>query len=298
MPLYARAAAWPRRPSALPATARTRRVLLADPAYFDVEYAINVHMTAADGALQRVDRAEARRQWQALRAAYEQLGIDVDVLPAVAGLPDLCFSANPSLYLPLPGGGSEFWLGRMAHPQRQSEVEQHARYARARGWPVRELPAAVAAFEGTGDGLVHPGRFLLHAGVGPRSHPAAWEALAQAHPELDILLYALQDARFYHLDTALAPLDEQAALYVPEAFDGAGRELLLAAFPAAIPVPLDEALRFAANAHCPDGRHVLIQRGCPRTEDALRARGFVPIPLETGEFLKSGGSVFCLKQAL
>ena len=41
---------------------------------------------------------------------------------------------------------------------------------------------------------------------------------------------------------------------------------------------------------------MLLQAGCPRTEKALRARGYEPVPLETGEFRKSGGSVFCLKQ--
>ncbi|TAH34494.1 MAG: amidinotransferase [Planctomycetota bacterium] len=298
MPLHARLADWPRRPGQLPATQRPARVLLADPGRFDIAEVQNVHMAGADGRPRRVDRSAARRQWQALADAYRSGGVAVDVLPAVPGLPDLCFTANPSLYLPLPGGGGELWLARMTHPSRRPEVEQHAAYARARGYVLREMPARVTRFEGSGDGVVHPGRFLLHAGIGARTERAAWEALAAAHPELDILLYALADERFYHLDTALAPLDERSALLVPQAFDRDGLELARAAFPDAIEVPLDEALRFAANAHCPDGRHVLIQRGCARTEAALRERGFTPVPLETGEFIKSGGSVFCLKQAL
>ena len=51
----------------------------------------------------------------------------------------------------------------------------------------------------------------------------------------------------------------------------------------------------ACNACCPDGRNVLMQRGCERTGAALRAAGFTVRELETGEFLKSGGSVFCMK---
>ncbi|RMH00773.1 MAG: amidinotransferase [Planctomycetota bacterium] len=297
MPLFRTAEDWPRRPEALPAVSLLGRVLLGDPAEFDVVEAINVHMADADGRLQRIDRGLARRQWQELRAAYERIGVPVEVLPARPGLVDLCFTANPSLVLPLPDGGREAWLARMAHPSRQPEVALHEEFLAAAGIPLRRMPETVGRFEGCGDGLVHPGRHLLHAGVGPRTAEAAWQALAEAHPELDILVYELQDERFYHLDTALAPLSETCALYVREAFDRDGLELLQAAFPEAIAVPLHEALRFACNAHCPDGRHVLIERGCARAASEMRRRGFEPIELETSEFRKSGGSVFCLKLA-
>lgn len=297
MPLFRSLAEWPRRAADLPAVPRLRRVLLGDPAGFEVLEAINVHMRDASGALHRVDRARAREQWEALAAAYRRCGVEVAVMPAPPGLPDFCFAANPSMAVPLPDGRVEWWLSRMAHPSRRREVESHAAFARERGLALREMPDSVARFEGTGDGLFHPGRFLLHAGVGPRSDEAAWRALAEAHPGLDVLLYSLPNENFYHLDTALAPLDETRALLVREAFDARGLELAKAAFPASFEVPPEEALRFAANAHCPDGRHVLLQRGCPRTESWLHAQGLVPVPLETSEFLKSGGSVFCLKQS-
>jgi N-dimethylarginine dimethylaminohydrolase len=43
---------------------------------------------------------------------------------------------------------------------------------------------------------------------------------------------------------------------------------------------------------------VLIQEGCDGTVDRLRAHGFVPVELDTSEFLKAGGSVFCMKQMI
>lgn len=297
MGLYRTAADWPRRAEALPAVALFRSVLLGDPAGFDVVEAQNVHMTGAGGRLHRVDREAARAQWHSLLEAYRGIGLEVELLPARPELPDAVFTANPALVLSLPDGGREAWLGRMAHPSRQPEVALHEEFLRRRGIPVRAMPAAVERFEGCGDGVLHPGRFLLHAGVGARSSERAWEVLAAAHPDLDVLVYRLQDERFYHLDTALAPLTERTALYVREAFDADGLALLQAAFPKAIEVPLAEALRFACNAHCPDRQHVLIQRGCAATVAELRRREFEPIELETGEFLKSGGSVFCLKLA-
>jgi N-dimethylarginine dimethylaminohydrolase len=294
---FATAAEWTRRVADLPATPLPSAVLMADPAAFAVAAVHNPHMAGADGTLHAVDPARARAQWLALAAAYARCGVRVEVMPAVPGLADLCFSANPVLALPTPAG-QEVWAARMTHASRRPEVAAHRAWFATRGIALRELPQTVKRFEGGGDGIPHPGRFLLHAGIGPRSERAAWEALAQAHPDLDLLIYELHDARFYHLDTALAALDERSCLYVPEAFDAHGITLLQSAFDDAIPVPPEEARNFAGNAHCPDGRHVLLQRGSPLTEAALRERNFTPMPLDTGEFLKSGGSVFCLKQAI
>lgn len=297
MGVYDRLRDWPRRAADLPPAPGPDGVLLADPAAFEVLELHNPHMAGADGRPNRVDGDAARVQWLALAAAYAAIGQRVEVLPAEPQLADLCFAANPSLLLATPRG-PEAWLARMTHPSRRPEVAAHARWYAARGIPAREMPAAVARFEGGGDGVPHPGRFLLHAGVGPRSERAAWQALAGAHPDLDVLLYELHDPRFYHLDTALAALDERRCLHVPQAFDAHGLELLHAAFEEPIPIPLAEGLRFAGNAYCPDARHVLLPRGCPATEAALRERGYAPIPLDTSEFQKSGGSVYCLKQAL
>ncbi len=297
MGLYRTASDWPRRAEATPAVPLLSSVLLGDPAEFEVLEAINVHMATADGGLQQVDRMSAQGQWHSLLDAYRGIGMGVEVLPAAPGLADSCFTANPSMVLSAPDGGRVAWMAKMAHGSRQPEVALHADFFRQQGIPTREIPDAVERFEGCGDGLLHPGRYLLHAGVGPRTTAAAWEHIAEAHPEMDVLLYELQDDRFYHLDTALAPLAERTAMYVEQAFDQAGLDLIHAAFPKAFPVPLEEALRFACNAHSPDRCHVLIERGCPVTTAELRKRDFEPIELDTSEFRKSGGSVFCLKLA-
>ncbi len=298
MPLFERAADWPRRPAALPAVPPPRGALLGDPAEFRIEAARNPHMIRAGGGLKEVDADRARKQWEALRSALAALGLETPVLDPVPGLVDLCFPANPSLVLRRPGAGASVWLGRMAFPCREGEVALHRSFFEARGFRPRELPAEIRPFEGAGDGVQHPGRFLLHAGVGGRSTRSAWEALAREEPGLDILLYRLQDPRFYHLDTALSPLTEETALFVPSAFDAEGRGLLQAAFPRLLEVEEAEALAFAANAWCPDGRRVLIEESCHDTRRRLEREGFEAVPLPTSEYRKSGGSVFCLKQAL
>lgn len=297
MAIFRSAGEWTRSASSAPRVAPLTRVLMADPRYFNVVEAINAHMRDGEGNLNKINIHRAREQWEALAAAYGAAGIVVNILEPLAGLQDFCFAANPSLVLPLPGGGREMWLSRMAHPSRRGEVSAHEAFALKNNIPICNMPPAVSRFEGTGDAILHPGRFLLHAGVGPRTSDAAWRALADAHPDLDILIYNLQNEHFYHLDTALSPLDERTALYVPGAFDPAGLELLKSAFPTLFKIPHAEAMRFAGNAHCPDGKHVFLQKGCAETEQWLREHHYIPVPVETGEFIKSGGSVFCLKLA-
>ena len=110
----------------------------------------------------------------------------------------------------------------------------------------------------------------------------------------------LLDERFYHLDTCLSLIDERHALFLPDALEADAARLVRTLFPDAIEVPKGEADSpgFACNAHSPDGRHVLMQRGSAATAKALRDRGFEPVELETSEFVKAGGSVFCMKLML
>ena len=70
----------------MPAIRRPDRVLMTTPEHFEVEYVINPHMEGNVGA---VDHERARAQWEALRAAYERLGVEVSVIEGVEGLPDM-----------------------------------------------------------------------------------------------------------------------------------------------------------------------------------------------------------------
>lgn len=264
-----------------------RRVLVADPTHYDVQWVINPHM---EGHVGGVDRALARAQWEALLAVWRRLGLEVHVVPSVPGLHDLVFAANQSF----PSPERKVVLSRMATPERAPEVALFEAWYRHQGYTVVH---ATHTFEGMGDALWVPGRRLVVAGHGFRTSPEALDALSAAL-DVPIVRVALPDARFYHLDTALQPLDAHTALVVPEALDQGGLAALGAVFDRLIPVPVDEALRLSCNGWCPDGRHYVVQRGCPGTNAAVRAAGFDVIEVDTSEFLKSGGSVFCTRLAL
>ncbi len=272
---------------------------MADPRDFDVAYAINPHMLDAQGSLRRVDRERASEEWSALRRTFEELGCTVRVIPPLAGHVDLVFCANPGLPVPaaVTGEGKHWVPSRMASAERADEVEHLADFARELGWRIEPLEDGMARFEGTGDGLWHPGRQLLWGGVGPRSEAAAWEQLARRY-ELPVVRLELVDPDFYHLDTCLALVREDVCLWYPEAFDTRGRKLVRQLVTHTIEVSEREARRgFACNAFSPNGREVLLQRGSQDVVRALRDLDFRVIEVDTDEFTKSGGSVFCMKLA-
>ncbi|MEM1054851.1 MAG: arginine deiminase-related protein [Bacteroidota bacterium] len=277
----------------LPAIPRPGRVLLTSPDHFEVAYVINPHMA---GNIGDVDPALARRQWDALREAYERCGMEVSIVEGQLGLPDMVFCANQTLPYQTPGGELGAILSRMHAPQRKPEVEHYARFFEARGYEVTGLdPDLPGDFEGMGDALWHPGRYLLWGGYGYRTDRQVYDRLESAMG-FHVIPLRLEDPDFYHLDTCLCPLDEHTALIYPGAFDEEGLVAIRSHFARVLEVPEREARElFACNAHCPDGRHVLIQQGCTETNAMLLEAGFEVVELDTSEFLKSGGSVFCMK---
>lgn len=287
----------------LPPLPPFNRVEMAAPDAFDVQYAINPHMLDASGALQQVDTGLARKQWSAVRDAIQAAGVEVTVEPALPDHPDFVFCANP--WLPIPaevtGEGPHCVPSRMASEERAGEVARWSESLGARGWTIAPLTGDASRLEGTGDGLWHPRRQLLWAGVGSRSERSAWEEIAERY-NLRIILLQLQDPALYHLDTCLAPLDEGTCLWSPGAFDAAGAELIQHLFRDAIAVTEEEAHgHFVCNAFAPDNgsgdRPVLMHPGAKRITEELRGRGFQPVEVDTSEFMKSGGSVFCMKMA-
>jgi N-dimethylarginine dimethylaminohydrolase len=290
-------------PQELPPLAPFSQVEMADPGEFDVQYAINPHMLDSQGALQKVNRPVAASQWSELKAAIQESGLEVRVTPALVAQPDFVFCANPGLPIPAQVAGSpaRFVPSRMASKERAGEVQHWCDVFEKRGWSVEPLVGTAKRFEGTGDGIWHPRRRLLWGGIGPRTEREAWEELSERY-DLPIVLLELQDPGLYHLDTCLAALSETTCLWCRSAFSAAGAELIEHLFEEAIEITDEEAkVNFAGNAFAPDAgripQRVLIQRGSPRVVSLLNDRGFECVEVETGEYMKSGGSVFCMKLA-
>jgi N-dimethylarginine dimethylaminohydrolase len=268
------------------------RVLMCTPEYFEV---VDVKNPFMEGNVGRVDKQCARAEWEKLRRTYEAIGHKVLTIPGVEGLEDMVFAANQVL----PGMGADrclyVLLGHMRYPSRRREVPIYRDWFEHHGYGVLELSEEAGYFEGQGDAIWHPGKQLLWGGYGPRTALRAYAEISELL-DVPVITLTLLHPSFYHLDTCFCVLSSEAALYFPGAFDGEGRALLARMFPRLIEVSEGEATRsLACNAHALDGKTVIIQRGAVETVARLRAEGFQVVEVETDEFLKSGGSVFCMK---
>jgi N-dimethylarginine dimethylaminohydrolase len=256
------------------------RILMCPPDHFAIEYEINPWMNVRIGS----DAGLAQEQWTALHQALESLGVSVDLIEPVRGLPDLVFTANAGLVF-----RDLFIVSRFRYGVRQGEAPYFESWATSRGFQVVELPAGFN-FEGAGDALFC-GETLI-AGYrfrsDVRSHQWIGERLG-----VEVLALELIDPRFYHLDTCFCPLAPELALYYPGAFDEYGRSVLRDRIPHLIEVAIEEAVSFSCNAVVV-GKTVLLNDGAPKLAQDLRERGFGVRMLGFSEFIKSGGSAKCL----
>jgi N-dimethylarginine dimethylaminohydrolase len=290
-------------PASSPRLPRRKRVLLVDPSHFRIEYAINPHMASADGKLHTIDKARAQKQWEGLRDAYQEAGVKVEVLQGDPKYPDMVFAANQAFPYLDPHNSDEgrpaFVPGRMAHDERAGEVPLIADWLKGQGYRETPLPAHVkGSFEANGDLTWFGGRRVLVGGIGKRTRPDALKAVADL-VECPIIVLEMDDPDFYHLDTCLSFLDDTTAMWVPHAFKSNSQKLLQKYVENLVTVDDLEARRgLACNAHSPNGRTVIIQQGNPKTAQELDTIGYDVVEVDTSEFVKAGGSVYCMKMMM
>lgn len=259
-------------------SARPRRYLMCPPEHFAVDYAINPWMDPT----QPVDVGRAIQQWERLRQTYLSLGHAVDVIAPEPGLPDMVFAANGGLVVNNRAIGARF-----AHPERAAEGPAYLRWLRGAG--LDDVHEPVHTNEGEGDLLAIGSKIL--AGTGFRTSLEAHMEV-QEHLGVPVISLQLVDPRFYHLDTALAVLDDDVIAYLPEAFSTGSRQVLAALFPDAIVASRADAEVLGLNA-VSDGRNVVLPDTATDLAAQLRERGFEPVGVDLSELLKAGGSVKC-----
>lgn len=256
--------------------------MMCAPEFFAVGYAINPWMDPGT----TVDVELAVKQWTRLRETLVDLGHTVHVLPAQPGLPDMVYAANGAFSVEGVVYGARF-----RHPQRSAEADHHkAFYAEQKSW---RFVAPTEVNEGEGDFAYLPGRLggLVLAGHGFRTDLKA-HAEVQAALGRAVLSLQLTDPRFYHLDVALAALDDHTITYYPGAFAEPTQRVLRNAFPDAVVADEQDALAFGLNL-ISDGKHAVLNSEATGLAAKLRAAGYEPVPVKLGELKKGGGSVRC-----
>ena len=256
---------------------RTRRYAMTPPAFFAVEYAINPWMDVATP----VDVHLAQAQWEALRQTYLRLGHNVDLIEPAPGLPDMVYAANGGFI-----AHDIAIVARFRFAERDGECRAYAEWMSSLGYrPV----STRYVNEGQGD-LLMVGDMVL-AGYGFRTDRRAHSEISAALG-LPVVSLELVDPRFYHLDTALAVLDDHTIALYPPAFSAAAQDQLRTLFPDAIVVGSADAYVLGLNA-VSDGLHVVLPSATTGFATQLREAGFEPVGVDLSELLKGGGSVKC-----
>ena len=315
----------------LPRRLEPQTILMCDPQQFRI---IDVKNAFMEGNINRTSTNKAVQQWNSVRSVFDRLGYHVEVVRSRAEREDMVFTANQVLLgadegrhgsansvrhnLVYKFAGKYVVLANMVHPSRRKEIPYFEKWFAAHGYRIIKLhgqrnigisgseftDAGITAkknrpspyFEGQGDALWHPGVQLLWGGWGHRTELAAHQQLCELI-NVPIVTLHLVHPKFYHLDTAFCPLDMHAVMYYPKAFDIHGNELIRHFFKNVIVVNDADAENFACNA-LPLGKNVILQKGSNRVCAHLRQHGFKPIEVDTSEFMKSGGSVSCLKMLI
>ncbi|MEV4540057.1 dimethylargininase [Micromonospora echinaurantiaca] len=260
---------------------RKRTYLMCSPEHFAVEYAINPWMDVTTP----VDPELAVKQWDRLRETLVGLGHEVHLLTAEPGLPDMVYAANGAFVVDGTVYGAQF-----KHEQRTAEAAAHRAFYESHGW---RFIAPSETNEGEGDFAYLPEAHggLILAGHGFRTelpaHAEAQEALGRP-----VVSLRLVDPRFYHLDVALASIDDSNIVYFPGAFSAASQRVLTQLFPDAVVADDEDAMTFGLNL-VSDGLNVVLNSEATRLAGKLKAAGYHPVPVELAELKKGGGSVKC-----
>jgi N-dimethylarginine dimethylaminohydrolase len=217
-----------------------------------------------------------------LRETYLALGHEVELITPEPGLPDMVFAANGGLVVEGRALGARF-----THAERRAEGPAYLAWLAGAG--LKDVTEPVHVNEGEGDFLV-VGDMVL-AGTGFRTDPGAHGEVQELFG-VPVISLQLVDPRFYHLDTALAVLDDRTVAYYPEAFSPGSRGVLQRLFPDAILATEADAVVLGLNA-VSDGRHVVLPSAAQDLAAQLRERGYEPVGVDLSELLKAGGSVKC-----
>ena len=258
-------------------TAEPKRVLMCRPTHFTVSYRINPWMFPENPTNQKL----AETQWQSLYDAYRALGIEVELIDPIPGLPDMVYAANGGFVVDGIAYGARF-----RYPERQPEGPAYLDYLEALGFtptPATELN------EGEGDFLL-VGDVIL-AATGFRSDEASHRELATVF-DREVVTLHLVNPSFYHLDTALAVLDSTTIAYYPDAFDEPSRRELERRFPDAILASEADATVLGLNLFS-DGKNVVMAEQAVRLRADIEARGFQTVGVNLSELLLGGGGVKC-----
>ncbi|MCB0833733.1 MAG: hypothetical protein KDC45_09740 [Bacteroidetes bacterium] len=283
----------------LPNRPEPNRILMCSPDYFAVTEAINSFMLDNDGHLHKVDTQLAYQQWTNIRYFYEMFGFRVHTIRGDVDLENMVFAANQSFpFMDVKTQTKSVIMSIMRKERRKREVNYFEAWYRKNGYVVHHLKDC--CFESGGDALWYHGKYLILCGYGSTSHHRT--DLAALHQVAEIIGcpvigIELNHPHFYHLNTTLSVIDADTCLVYKPGVGKEGFAMLKTLFKNILLVRKEEAYapNFACNAFSLDGNIVFIQNTARKTIQKLEKHGKRVVGVDTSEYIKSGGSVYCMK---
>ncbi len=258
-----------------------KELFLCPPLYLELKYEINPWMDTS----QPFDKQKAHEQWWTLVELYQKLAPrKVHILPPRKGLTELCFVGDSVFAVQ-----NKALYGNFRHPEREPERHYVVEMMTTWGFSGRFVPQAIR-YEGSGETMLWRDSILF--GFGQRSHEEARVFLEQTFHR-KVHGFEMELERFYHLDTALFPLDDDLIVYFPNAFGPIDTETLNSLDCELLPITEEEARGFACNSIVFED-HVITHTESKSFIRTLQKRGYSVIPTDISEFLKLGGGLKCL----
>ena len=252
---------------------------MCSPDHYEVSYEINPWMNKSIETAKK----SAWTQWKHLHHFILRLGGWVEYVHPQKGFPDMVFTANAGLIK-----DKRCVLSHFRYKERQGEEPAFKNWFIEHGYEVCELKDCF--FEGEGDALFAGDR--LFAACGFRSDRASHQKIKSFFELKKVIACELINPYFYHLDTCFAPIDQDTAIYFPQAFSADSIEQMQKEIKL-IPIEEEEAKKFACNCVIL-GKDIIIPAGCFKTCDLLNNLGFNTHQVELDEFIKAGGAAKCL----
>ncbi|KAE9550479.1 hypothetical protein FO519_006317 [Halicephalobus sp. NKZ332] len=253
-----------------------QKVLMVPPKHFTVKYAINPWMGGV------VDQKKAQVQWDSLKSAIENQGVQVLVLDPVPDLPDMVFVCNSGIIF-----DKNVYLSRFKHKERTGEQEHYLNWFKSQNYSIHGKEYS-NIFEGGGDACFSDYN-TLWAGYGSRSNKDVYEKIKKLG-NFEVVYCDLVNPKFYHLDTCFCPVGSKSALWYPPAFSESTQKEIKKRLPEAIEISDDEAQSFVCNAI--NVRNAVISPigVSEKTKNSLSKLGYSVIEVDMSEFMKSGGA--------
>lgn len=256
-------------------------ILMCLPVYFQIEYEINPWMNIKN----QVNKFSALKQWRDLYKIYsERLGRKINLVSAQKGIPEMTFLGDSVFIYKNKVISSNF-----VYRKRQKEEEYITNWFSKRNYRIKRLPENIF-FEGSADAFVWNNKIL--GGWGVRSDKEAYSIISNFFG-IEVAALELIDPKFYHLDTALFPINQNLIAYYPAAFARESRDKIENLGAEVIRVNHDEAYRFVCNSISVKNIIVMPKR-CPHFKKDVESKGYKTIEVDISEFAKAGGGIKCL----